>query len=277
MTILEIALCLLSLGLSATSGYYVYWGLGPSFLWIPFLLVPVFYVALLYVWIFFVFLWGLFFDKKKKVEHFDPFYYSILQSTDRAFVKASRVRWRFFGYQNVPKEGRFVLVSNHLSNWDQMVLIAALKKKEQPLACITKPENMNFPIAGPFIHHSGFIPIDREHPEKGREAIEKGVRYLKNGESNICICPEGTRNKTEAPLLPFHPGSFKLASWANVPIVVVCLKGTKEIHKRVPFRSARVDIDILETIYPDKYEKMTSQELATYCENLIKNDLENQL
>lgn len=52
--------------------------------------------------------------------------------------------------------------------------------------------------------------------------------------------------------------------------MVVCLKGAKEIHKRVPFRSARVDIDILETIYPDKYEKMTSQELATYCENLIK-------
>lgn len=92
MAILEIALCLLSLGLSATSGYSVYWGLGPSFLWIPFLPVPVFYVALLYAWIFFVFLWGLFLDKKKKVEHFDPFYYSILQSTDRAFVKASRMR-----------------------------------------------------------------------------------------------------------------------------------------------------------------------------------------
>lgn len=92
---------------------------------------------------------------KKEVKHFNRFYYSFLYTTDKVFTRVNRVHVRVRHDRLIPDHQRFVLVSNHISNWDQMVVIAALKKKYQPLACVTKPENLSFPIAGPFIHHSG--------------------------------------------------------------------------------------------------------------------------
>lgn len=119
----------------------------------------------------------------------------------------------------------------------------------------------------------GVYPINREDPIEGKKAIEQGVRYLKDGECNVYICPEGTRNKTDAPLLPFHPGSFRLATWAKAPIVVICLKGTKEIKENAPLRKSYVDIDVIRVIYPEEYERLTPASLASMCQEIIMDNL----
>ncbi len=272
MCLLEIILLFLALALSATSGYFICVAIGWPFFWIAILLVLPIYVVLFYLWVLFLFLWGLSFDKKKEVKHFSRFYYSILYSTDKAFVRINRVYVRIRHEERIP-EGNFVLMSNHISNWDQMAVIASFKKRHQPICCVTKIENLSFPIAGPFIHHSGFIPINREDPKEGKKAILKAVSFLKNKECNVYICPEGTRNKSEAPLLPFHAGSFSLAIWAKAPIVLICIKGSKEIKKNAPWRKSYVDIDVVKVIRPEEYEGKSPGELAKISQNIILDNL----
>ena len=47
----------------------------------------------------------------------------------------------------------------------------------------------------------------------------------------MAIFPEGTRNKTEEPMLEFHKGSFKIAEMAKCKIVPVVLNNTSAIFE----------------------------------------------
>lgn len=276
MTSLEIIMLFLSVGICGVSDYFICLATDWYFFWIGILMLPIAYFLLFWLWVIFLTIWGLFFNKKKEIKKFSRFYYHIIRVTDTTFLHIFRVSWKMKGFEKMPKNHDYVMVSNHISNFDQMILIAAMKKENQPMAWVSKPENMNFPIAGPFIHHAGYIAIDRENPINGVKAIKKGVEYLKTNQCAVGICPEGTRNKTDQPLLEFHAGSFKLATWANVPIVVVCLKNTKEIKKRMPWRPCKTEVDLVDVIYPNEYEGKSTTEISSRAREAILKDLERK-
>ncbi len=276
MVSLEIVILLLSMAISGCSAYFLCLATNWTFFWTAFIFLPISYLLLFALWVLFLILWGFCINKKKEVKKFSRFYYHIIRVTDTMGLHLCKISWKMNGFEKMPKNHDFVIVSNHVSNFDQMIIIAALKKINQPMAWVTKPENMDFPIAGPFIHASGYIPIDRENPINGVKAIKKGVEYLKTHQCAVGICPEGTRNKTDAPLLEFHPGSFKMAVWANVPIVVVCLRGTKEIKKRAPWRRSRCELDLVDVITPEEYQGKTTAEISSRAREAILKDLERK-
>ena len=59
-----------------------------------------------------------------------------------------------------------------------------------------------------------------------RNALRVAAQYLEKGEM-LGIFPEGTRNKSADPLLPFQPGAALIAVRSNAPLVPVGLIGTK--------------------------------------------------
>ena len=82
--------------------------------------------------------------------------------------------------------------------------------------------------------------LDREDPRQGLKTILTAIDYVKDGIS-MFIFPEGTRCKVEGTFLPFHAGSFKIATKAKVPVIPVTLVGMGDIFedhfpriKRVP-------------------------------------------
>jgi 1-acyl-sn-glycerol-3-phosphate acyltransferase len=46
---------------------------------------------------------------------------------------------------------------------------------------------------------------------------------------SVFICPEGTRNKTADPLLPFHDGAFRLAIQSQVPLGILVIKNAENL------------------------------------------------
>ncbi len=273
MTTLIIFL-ILSVGLSGLFTFLICRVTGPWMAWISVLFIPVIFVILTFLSIVFVAIYSrITTSKKRYVLKPNRFIIALMHELDFCLMVMLNVSWRVKGYYKIPKKGKFALICNHRSNFDQMILISALKQKNQPLVCISKPSNFKMPLAGPIIRKAGYIPINRENAVEGVKSIYHGADLLKNQVANVNICPEGTRNKDKnVDLLPFHQGSFKLATLAKVPIVVVCLKKTDEIHKRTPIRHTRVDVDVLETIYPEQYEGMSDKELCDYVYSLIKDD-----
>ena len=264
----------LSLGLSGLFTYLICNATGIYMIWTGFIFFPILYCLFTF---FAVVLFALFThitqNQKTFVKKPNKFVIRTLHELDFCLLVMLNVSWKVSGYYKIPKDGRFALICNHRSNFDQMILISALKQKNQPLICISKPSNFNKPLAGPIIRKAGYIPIDREDPKEGAKSIYQGADVLKNNLASVNICPEGTRNKDKSvDLLPFHQGSFKVATMAKAPIVIVCLRGTDDIHKRTPFKHTTVKVDVLDTIYPEQYEGMTDKELSDYAYNLIKND-----
>ncbi len=241
------------------------------YLWL--LAIPfwfLFYYVCFGLWLVILTLWGQFLKRKPSPSKPSLFYCGVIHQTVITLFWAINIHVRVRGTSKLPKE-KVLYVNNHISNFDPMAMLASFR---HPLVAVTKPENMKFPIAGPFVKMAGFIPINRENPVEGIKSIERASQYLKENLADVNICPEGTRNKTDQLLLEFHAGSFRAAMDVKAPIAVVCVKGTKEIAKRAPWRPTFVYLDILKVIMPEEYEGLSSHQVRDMAVSLIRQDLE---
>ena len=269
-----IAHWILTLGLSTYFGFLFYTNVGPWYSLIALaLIIPTFYFLYLIVLII-LFLHSLILKHIKVPEEPSRFYAWLLKQNDTLLMTVLRVKIIVTGEELLPKNRRFLIVTNHRSNFDQMVMIKALK--ETPMVYISKPGNFRIPIAGPFIRAAGFMAINREDPKEGAKTIMKAVELIKEDKASIAISPEGTRNKSDDVLLPFHPGSFQTAVKSECPLVIASLNGTSQVHRRTPWRRSVVTFTILRTVYPEEYKDMTTRDLANLSMNLIRDQLNKE-
>lgn len=174
------------------------------------------------------------------------------------------------GAEKLPEDRRFLLVCNHRSAFDPIVIMNRLKKHQ--VSCIAKPSVMKLPFIGRIAYGIGCLGIDRDNDRNALKTILTAANYLKKDVCSICIFPEGTRSKT-GEMIPFQAGSFKIAQRANAPVAVVAIKGSDLVAKNAPFRRSSVLLDIIELIPADKVKAMNTQELAEYSQRLIAESL----
>ena len=99
------------------------------------------------------------------------------------------------------------------------------------------------------------------------------IRLLKEDEASVGIFPEGTRNKGEG-LLPFKPGAVRAAEKAGVPLVVCALKNAAAVPGNLPFRTAKVKVDILKCYSPDEISTLGAEAVQSAAYDLMKEKLE---
>lgn len=113
-----------------------------------------------------------------------------------------------------PNAAQRIFFANHASHGDFVLLWASLppwlRRHTRPVA---GADYWNKSALRRFIGGRVFraVLIDRERKEASPDPIEQMVAALANGDSLI-IFPEGTRNTTDAVLLPFKSGLFHLAA-----------------------------------------------------------------
>lgn len=135
-------------------------------------------------------------------------------------------RWEVSGAENLPPTGGVVLVSNHISYWDPVVVGCAIKRKIHYMA---KSELFKIPILSQVIRALGAFPVRRDRSD--RTAIRTAVQHLAEGRV-IGLFPEGTRSHTGELLKP-NPGAVMLAQKAGVPVLPVALSGTRGLLGKV--------------------------------------------
>ena len=123
----------------------------------------------------------------------------------------------------LPKEGQYLLVSNHRTIIDPPIIEMALKDTKIFGLWVSKKELYNSFFFGLFVRHGGSVLLDREKSQMSGffADIKKGV---KEG-SSIFIFPEGTRNKTDTALTPFKEGARIIALKNRLPMLPVYIKG----------------------------------------------------
>ena len=188
-------------------------------------------------------------------------------------ISLSRSKIHISGLDKLPSNGRVLIVSNHTSNFDQIVMMKVLKIS--PIIFVTKPQNENIPIAGAFIHKAGFVTLDRGNDFNAARSISKCIKYIEDDLGHIAICPEGTRSKT-GELLNFKAGSYKIAIKSEAPIVVLALSNCNQIHKNFFWKRTDVYFDIVDCLYYENYKSMNSFEIAEKTKNEIRLKLEQR-
>lgn len=269
----KILFSLISLAANACMYYF----LGTMYSWWYLFLLPVSlplgYVLAFGVWCLIIILWSFLIPVKKKnpkPHKVNLFYLRIVQQTVCAMFPVLNLSVKVTGEEKLPKE-HYVIVTNHVSSFDQMAMLAKLRF---PMIAVSKPENLYIPFAGPFLYKAGFIPINRENVLEAAKSIRQASNVVKNDIADVVICPEGTRNKTDKPLLEFHAGSFKIPIIANKPLVIMAIRNTKHAAKRIPFRHTTIYLDVLKVYQKEDYASKTSVDLRDEAMALILDDLE---
>ena len=147
------------------------------------------------------------------------------------------------------------------------------KLKKYDLAFLTKDSNYKIPFFGMFLYGCCYYPLDRSDQLQSLEIFKKSSELIASGNASVCVFPEGTRQQ-EKVLGDFHEGVFNIALRAKCPVVVVTADGGEQVHKRFPWRSTRVNIDILGTIPYDELEGQTAKAISDRVHGIIYDHLE---
>jgi len=121
--------------------------------------------------------------------------------------------------EKLPQIGEYLLLSNHRGIIDPLVIEIALKDTDIFGLWISKKELYNSPFFGLFVRNAGAILLDRDQSQMGGffADIKKAVKE----KHSIFIFPEGTRNKSDSPLIEFKEGARIIALKNQLPILPV--------------------------------------------------------
>ena len=221
--------------------------------------------------LYFCLLWlsTLFLPKKDPIDKPLNWLYFMIQFSTDWLMTLLRVKVRLEGMEKFPEEP-FVLVSNHLSNFDPIAVLCKVKKRK--IAFISKPSNFKIPVAGAYVRNAGFLAIDRENAMSALRTLKRAAEMMNREQMIMGIYPEGTRSKT-GELLEFKEGAFLLAKRAGAPIVVMSTRGTNKISRRVFIKKTRVDMRVLDIIDKEAVKTLSLAELALRVRNTVAADL----
>ena len=211
--------------------------------------VPVFFagsfLALVLLFLLVVLISCLFVDPKKLLEKPSGYFRFLLNEFCRLALALGGVHVNVTGLEKVPRDSRFLLVSNHRFAFDPLVFYSSMPWAD--LAFLSKKENFSIFVVAQIMREVLCLPLDRENDREALKAILKAIQFLKEDKCSIVVFPEGGTSKSGL-LQPFRNGAFKIAQKAGVPIVVCALTNTKAILKNMFRRKTDVYLDVLDVV-----------------------------
>jgi len=165
------------------------------------------------------------------------------------------------GLENFPKKGAFVVVSNHTSLAD-IIILYRLNRQFKWLA---KESLFKIPLFGWAMSACGYISLERGDHASIRDSFEKALKWLKK-DIPVLVFPEGTRS-SEGHLGQFRNGAFKLALKAKCPVLPIVIKGSKTIIEKgswIMSGKTYIQLHVLPPIdvqpyEPDHFEKLNDK------------------
>lgn len=210
-------------------------------------------------------------DLDKPQEHDSKFYRTVMNIYIEALISLVLVRLHTRGLEKTPKNGRFLLVCNHLFLADPGILLHCFRKSQ--LSFVTKKENQSMFVVGKIMHKILCQPIDRENDRSALKTILKCIQLIKDDEVSIGVFPEGYTSK-DGKLHHFRSGVFKIAQKTQVPIVVCTIQNTRAIFKNLArLKKTDVHLHLVDVIPPEEFKGKTTTEISDMVYERMIGDL----
>ena len=131
-------------------------------------------------------------------------------------------RLQIVGQERIPRQGAAVLVSNHVTFVDWLIISAS---SQRPIRFVMHHEFLKIPLTGRLFRDAKVIPIAgaKENAEVLDAAFERIAEALTEGEL-VCIFPEGKLTR-DGELSPFRRGIERIVATTPVPVLPMSLNG----------------------------------------------------
>lgn len=141
-------------------------------------------------------------------------------------------RFQFEGVERLPRSGPALVVANHRSYFDPLVIGLLLARAGRTVRFLGKKEVFDAPIVGTLARSMGQIRVDRGTGSD--RPLKEAARALGAGEV-VCVLPQGTIPRGRAffdPVLVGRPGAARLSAMTGVLPTPVGLWGTERVWPR---------------------------------------------
>lgn len=182
----------------------------------------------------------------------------------RGVLAVAGIESRIVGAENLEAVRPCVIAGNHQSYFDFVTFGVHM-----PNGCtgVGKKEIALIPVVGWFYAISGGFLIHRKNRMRAVGLLSEVAAHLKKHNLAVGIMPEGTRNLTSAPLLPFKKGAFHLAIEAQADIVII-VSSRLETIARLETRTLRRGVVNFVALPPISVQGMTSDDIPALSETV---------
>ena len=149
---------------------------------------------------------------------------SLVYQIGRVICRLTCVQWfdlKVYGLKHVPRRGGVLIVSNHQSYLDPVLLAAKLPR---PLSFLSKSELFEIPGFNWLIRSLNAYPVRLGEGDIG--AVRETIRRLQEGHA-LNVFPEGSRTE-DGEIAPMQPGVGLIVRRAGVPVVPAVIDGSFE-------------------------------------------------
>ncbi|MFR4352714.1 MAG: lysophospholipid acyltransferase family protein [Roseburia sp.] len=195
----------------------------------------------------------------------------IVQWAFRVVLFISGTKITVLGEENIPKDTPVLYIGNHKSYFDIIITYARCPRLT---GYVAKDSMEKVPLLSTWMRRLHCLFINRDDVKEALKTILAGIENIKNGIS-MCIFPEGTRNQTDAFMLPFKEGSFKMAEKTGCPIIPMAITNSAEIlENHFPkVKPVHVILEYGTPIYPKELDKETRKRIGAHCQDVIADML----
>ncbi len=131
------------------------------------------------------------------------------------------------GKEKIPSDGKVILVCNHLSNWDPILLLLTQPRR---IAFMAKAELFRFkPLGWILSRVFGVFPVERGKGDSN--ALDAGEQAIENGDM-MGIFPEGTRSR-DGKLMRFKSGAALIAARSGASVLPCGIDCRSKMFRRV--------------------------------------------
>ncbi len=202
-------------------------------------------ILLYFVMLFFVVVLYPFDNKKRRFVHAQCFWWS-----DAVLALNPYWKIRVSGLENINKKKTYVVVSNHQSLAD----IVVIYQTKMQFKWVAKDDLFRVPVLGWELSLAKHIRLERGDFSSIKHVYRHAAEWLRCGMS-VLFFPEGTRSETGA-MRDFQNGAFKLAIKEKVPVLPIYLDGTGNAIPKGSwlFRKASCRLKVLPAIDTAKFK-----------------------
>lgn len=183
--------------------------------------------------------------------------------------KRGRISTVVSGRDNLPKEGGYIMYSNHQGKYDALGIMYGHKK---PLSVLMEYKKSKVILTSQFIDAIGGKRIKMDNPRQQlvilneiADEVTKGRRYL--------IFPEGGYGNNHNHLQEFSTGCFRSAIKAKCPVVPICLIDSWKPFGVNSLKPVTTYVHFLKPIEYAEYCNMKAAEVGTLVKSRISEKL----
>lgn len=186
-------------------------------------------------------------------------------------------RIRCQGMDRIPTSGPAILVCNHVSYVDALIIAGSCRR---PIRFVMHASYYNLPLLGHLFRLARVIPIAsrKNNPSILRHALDEIARALQNGEL-VCLFPEGHLTKN-GEIDTFKPGIERILRRTPAPVIPLALRGlwgSFFSHKGGPAmrrwpKRFRASIEVVAGPFVTS-SQVTARELKTQVQVLRGNEI----